>query len=81
MIDPQLAYDSAQMRNLLDSPVWEVLARHLERMQRNALSRVMNFSAGDQETHHWRGVYNMLVDVLNLHQIVIEHERAQREAA
>jgi len=81
MIDPQLAYDSAQMRNLLDSPVWEVLARHLERMQSTALVRVMSPMAPDQETHHWRGVYTMLVDAINLPHLIIERERAQREDA
>lgn len=69
------------MWNLLDSPVWDVLKRHLERMQQTALRHVMHPDSGDQYTHHWRGVYTMLVDAINLPQLIIEHERAQREDA
>ena len=79
MIDPQLAYDAAQFRLLLESSMWEVLKRHIEQSREDCLGRMTNYLRPDQETHHWRGGYAALTELLTRPERVIEDEKRQRK--
>ena len=72
MPDPQLSYDAAQMMELRGHPAWTVLQRYLERMRGQAIDRMANPLESDQGTHHWRGVYTALTDLLALPERIID---------
>jgi hypothetical protein len=78
MLDPELQYDSAQMANLKDSPMWQVFLKYLTNLKDGALSQVMNPAINDQGTHHFRGVYTACVDMSRIPDQVINHEKESR---
>ena len=79
MSDPQLAYDAAQMADGIHGPFWGVLKRRLEVMKEQALARAMNPQENDQFTHHWRGVYTIITDLLILPERIIEANQAAQK--
>ena len=79
--DPALAHDAAQMAVLAEHPAWRTFTTYVEQMRADALTRFSNPDETDQYTHHWRGVYTALVDVLALPQTVIDDERRSRQRA
>ena len=80
MIDPQLAYDAAQMREGVQSAFWSVLKRRLETARDMARDRALNPMESDVNTHHWRGVYTGIIDLLALPERIIEaDQRAQKD--
>ena len=79
MSDPQLSYDAAQMGEGIQGPFWGVLKRRLEVMRDQALTRTMNPQETDQFTHHWRGVYAVITDLLLLPERIIEANKAAQK--
>ena len=78
MTDPALAHDATQLALLMERPEWHTFTRYVDEMRANALSRFADPASPDQNTHHWRGVYTALIDVLALPQSVIDAERRSR---
>ena len=78
MIDPQLAYDAAQMAILKEHPAWVVLSRYVEMNRDLALNALCDKRRPMEEIRYSQGAIGALDGVLGLPNKVIAEERNSR---
>lgn len=77
-LDLELIHDAEQMTLLTATPAWAVIVRYAGSLRDDALAKILNPTASDQDVHHWRGVLAGLARMVALPDEIRTYEKARR---